>query len=606
VFLGIKPPSNQREIIPLNNKKYTLKTQILPLFLWIIQVYNRCQQVKSFWLINRKNFEPLRHESNYTGGFYMEKLVKWLVVLVVTGLALSLAGCQKKTETAVTERSGAAGTPGIRDVINIGLNADPGDLSPWGPNGTGRMDMEEMLYQGLATNVNGEPESLLYKEYKLSPDEKYVDIFLYDYIHDSAGNPLKASDVVFSFDKAREVGNIRALAGCEKAEVIDDYTARIYFNRTLFMGDLALVLTQLDIVTQSSYEASPDGMAAMPVSTGPYKVTKYTSGYSLTFEKDPNYWQKDDSLTPARAKANVNTINFYIITESSQMTMALENGSIDMSWHVSNDDLYLFQEGGPQSGKYRIFEMPDNMILQIWLNCDKSAVTGGSADLRRAIYYAINSAVILQSVYSNSGVVTYDIARPENSDYLKSWETEDNYYQYNVDKAKEYLAKAGYRAGQLSLNLLCASTDTYANAAVLVQAFLSQIGIDVKINAVQTALVETYREDPSRWDILVAGRGSATYVTDVYNISMVASRFLWNGTINFIKDDKLQQLIEAAMLQSSHSNETVNALHQYMIENAYAMGTVNFFNSYIAPRDCTSLSLSYKKAVLPGACTYTN
>jgi ABC-type transport system substrate-binding protein len=534
----------------------------------------------------------------------MKKSAKWLNLLIVAGLLLSFAACQKKETAPVSPATG--GTTVIRDVINVGINADPGDLSPWAPVSTGRSDTEEMLYQALATNVNGEPESLLYKEYKLSPDEKYVDVFLYDYIHDSAGNPLKASDVVFSFDKAKASGNVRAITICDKAEALDEYSVRFYLNKTLYVGELAGLLTQFYIVTRAAYEASPDGMAANPVATGPYKVTKYTSGYLLTMEKISNYWQTNDSLTPARAKANIKTVNFYIITETSQITMALENGSVDMSWHVSNDDMYLFNDGGPQSGKYWIYKAPDNLITEIWLNNDKAAVTGGSADLRRAIYYAINSAVILQSVYNGSGVVSYDISRPGNPEYSKSWETEDNYYHYSPEKAKEYLAKAGYREGQLTLNLLCESSATYSNTATLVQSFLSAIGIDVKINAVQPALLDSYQQDPTRWDILVAARGSATYVVDVYNTAMVATRFSWGGTINFIKDAKLQQLIETAMLQSSHSNATVNALHQYMVENAYGMGTVNFYNNYVVPKDCTSVELSYKKAVMPGACIYTN
>jgi ABC-type transport system substrate-binding protein len=461
-----------------------------------------------------------------------------------------------------------------------------------------------MLYQALAVSVAGESKGVLFKEYKLAPDEKYVDIFLYDYIHDSAGNPIKASDVVYSYDKAKASGNVRSVAPCDRAEVLDEYSVRLYFNKTLYVGDLDLLLTQIYIVSKAAYEASPDGMASAPVSTSPYKLTKYTSGYMLSFEKDANYWQKNDSLTPARYKANVKTINYYIITETSQMTMALENGSVDLSWHVGNDDIHLFDTGGAQSGKYAIYKAPDNLVTELWLNNDKSTITGGSADLRRAIYYAINSAVILQSVYNGSGTVTYDIARPGNPDYSKSWETEDNYYHYSPDKAKEYLAKAGYRAGQLTLNLLCESSATYSNTAALIQAFLSPIGINVKISAVQPALLDTYQQDPTKWEILVAARGAANYVTDIYNTAMVAAKFPWGGTLNFIKDDKLQQLIETAMLQSSHSNTTVNALHQYMVENAYGMGTVNFYNNYVVPKDCNSVELSYKKAVMPGACTY--
>ncbi|MDR3342667.1 MAG: hypothetical protein LBT14_07765, partial [Treponema sp.] len=150
----------------------------------------------------------------------MKKSIKWLSLLIAAGLVLSFAACQKKAVDVPVSSAAlpAGGAAVIRDVINVGINADPGDLSPWAPVSTGRSDTEEMLYQALATNVDGEAESLLYKEYKLAADEKYVDVFLYDYIHDSAGNPLKASDVVFSFDKAKATGNVRALSICDKAE----------------------------------------------------------------------------------------------------------------------------------------------------------------------------------------------------------------------------------------------------------------------------------------------------------------------------------------------------------------------------------------------------
>jgi ABC-type transport system substrate-binding protein len=492
-------------------------------------------------------------------------------------------------------------------VLNVGINADPGDLVPWSLTNAGRGDTEEMLYQAMAISENGEIESVLYKEYKLSEDGKYLDVFFYDYIHDSAGNPLKASDVVFSFDRALASGVARSVSAiANKAEVLDEYSVRFYLTKTLFVGELANFLSQFYIVTRAAYEASPDGMATNPVGTGPNKLTRYTSGYMMTFEKVPDYWQTNDALTPDRLKANIKTINFYIITEPSQMTMALENGSIDMSWRVSNDDTYLFDTGGPQSEKYRIYKVPDNQVTQIWLNCSKTAATGGSVDLRRAIYYAINSQVILQSVYNGSGVLTYDIGRPANSDYSKSWETEDNYYHYDLEKAKEYLAKSGYRPGQLTLTLLCESSAIYSNAAVVIQGFLSAIGINVKINAVQPALMTAYREDPTTWDIQVSGQGAANYVTDAYSTAMLATRFAWGGTQNFIIDDKLQELIGAAMLESSHNSATVNALHQYMVENAYGRGVVNFSNNYIVPKDCTSIVLSYKRAIMPGACTYTN
>ncbi|MDL2319450.1 ABC transporter substrate-binding protein, partial [Eubacteriales bacterium OttesenSCG-928-A19] len=307
---------------------------------------------------------------------------------LLCALAVMMAGCAATAEGGV-----------IKDVVNVGINADPGDLSPWGPNSTGRTATTDNLYQSLAVCAGGEIYGVLMKEYVLAEDESYMDVYLYDYIHDSAGNHMTASDIVFSFDKCIELGNVNGLSYIDSAEAIDDYTVRFNFGKTLYVYDLETLFETFYIVTEAAYEASADGMSTMPVTTFPYKVTDYTSGYLLTLEKVDDYWQTDEAAIHPRHKANVNTINYYIITETAQMTMALENGSIDMSWAVSTDDLYVFQEGGSQAGNYWVHQAPDNLVMQLFANCSDDKATS-NVDLRKAIYYAVDSNIVLQSVYN--------------------------------------------------------------------------------------------------------------------------------------------------------------------------------------------------------------
>jgi ABC-type transport system substrate-binding protein len=166
------------------------------------------------------------------------------------------------------------------------------------------------------------------------------------------------------------------------------------------------------------------------------------------------------------------------------------------------------------------------------------------------------------------------------------------------------MAKAGYKPGQLTLTLLVEGSETTANLAVLVQSFLSQIGINVKINTVQPSMLITTSRDPNAWDLLLQGWSSYYVPTGWANV-FAASNFPSGGTIAFAKDDKLQSLISAARLLATHNQETVDAAHKYIVEHAYGMGLVNYSVNFVVPKWVDDMVMSYKLAILPGGSTYT-
>jgi ABC-type transport system substrate-binding protein len=536
--------------------------------------------------------------------------MKKLLVLCALGFVLFqafplFAGGRQNTETAPSQAAGSGtGVHVTRKVVNVGINADPGSLAPWANANTGRTAIMEQLFETLAHRVGSEIIPVIMKSYQIAGDGKSMDVVIWDTIYDSAGNHITARDVVFSYNRAKELQAVRNLTFIDRAETAGDYTARFHFNRALLIYDIESLFEGLAIVSQKAYEASPDGMATTPVSTGRYRVTKYTSGYIVTLEKNDAYWQKDESRIYARNQANTQTINYYIITEPSQMTMALEQGSIDMSWGVSNSDLYIFDKGGPQSAKYKVLKVADNLVMQFFCNGSTGKPTENE-DLRKAIYYAVNKEVVLQSVYNGNGSVVYDTARPACPDYNPAWEKQDNFYHYNLDKAKEYLAKSGYRPGQLTLTLLVEGTETSANLAVLIQSFLSQIGINVRINTVQASILISTSQDANAWDLLLQGYAASSYVPAGYAYVFDANNYSWGGTICFIKDDRFQNLLSAARLLATHTQETVDAAHNYIVDHAYGMGLVNYSVNFVVPNWLDDMVLSYKLAILPGGSTYT-
>ena len=65
----------------------------------------------------------------------------------------------------------------------------------------GRIAVLFTTYEYLITREDGVAYGVLAKSWD-EVDPKTYDVELYDYIHDAEGNPLTASDVVFSFESA--------------------------------------------------------------------------------------------------------------------------------------------------------------------------------------------------------------------------------------------------------------------------------------------------------------------------------------------------------------------------------------------------------------------
>ncbi|MCD7807120.1 MAG: ABC transporter substrate-binding protein [Lachnospiraceae bacterium] len=556
---------------------------------------------------------------------------KVLAVLLAASMTLSMAACGSSSSTSssssgtestaeteevedttyaddtadagITNENADADAENVQhDVINVAIEADPGDLSPFGPNNTGRTAMLECIYQTLGYSVNGEIIGVLMQDWEIveSDEGSYMDITLYDYIYDSAGNNLTASDVVFSYDKAIEIGNVSGLGFIKNMEVLDTYQVRVNFNTVLYVYDVETMLDNLYIVTQAAYEASEDGMVTTPVSTAPYQVTDYVAGYIITCEAVDNYWQTDESLIYERDYANVDTINYYILTESTQRTLALQSGEVDMCWSVKSEDV----DSLASTGDYWVYQAADNLVKQIFCNCDESHETA-DVNLRKAIYYAINSDIILQSAFGGVGIICHDTAAPKAPDYLDAWDEEDNYYQFDLEKAQEYLDAWGGDPSSLNLVILCSNDEADAAIAQLVQGFIGQIGITSTILSVDSATTSTYSNDPSQWDIFIGGKATGNYVTTSWKNCFSQTFFSWGGSMNFVYDDELESLLTTARLLATHNDETVDAVHQYIVENAYGYGSINLVNNYILPSCISYVSCSYKGAVMPGGCTYT-
>ena len=493
--------------------------------------------------------------------------LKGLAVGTVSLSALALAGCSNGESGTSGQNSGTnSGTnggstaPANRFIsITQQVRADINNFDPFGPVLESNYKFLIPIYESLFLQYEeGVLSPGLAKNHEVLDDGTYR-IYLNENIYDQEGNPITADDVVFCYKKALELGKKGAdFSVISDVRKVDDTTVDMTFSVD-YVGGFAIV-AKMPLVSQKAYEASSNGFANDPVCSGPYYVKEWNTGTSITYEKVENYWRKDDNSVELQ---NCDEIKFQITSESSQITLALETHEIDFATDVAYEDLGRFGDG---SG-FKVLTSPNDQLSLLIFNNDKLSPCS-DVRVRQAVAYAIDVNAIVQNINRGVGGACTAWAVPGDgkifySDYPDFWDDKDIPYPYNPEKAKELLAEAGYSDG-LSLRIM--SNGANKTTCEIIQSFLADVGVDLKIDQYDNALYQTYRYDPTMWDMYTGGGGAAKGY-----VPLAWKWYLFNdestGTnVAFSTDEKLQEVLKKCMLVETHSKETVAEAWDYLEE----------------------------------------
>ena len=416
------------------------------------------------------------------------------------------------------------------------------------------------------------------------------------------GSFMTASDVAFSLKKAIEVGTSTKFSGyLNDVEVTGEYTVRMTLKNPV-LGSIEYCLSQIPIVTQAAFESQTDNeRATQPITTGPYRVEEFVSGSYITLVRNDNYWQTDDSLKSYQAAANAKKVTLKVTTENSQRSIALETGSADIASSIAVSDLGQFMaEDGSSKAGYTVEPVLSGTTVVLEFNCSTDSVFNNKA-LRQAALYAIDTPSIMQAEVGVRGLSTKSFASQAVSDYDPAWNDED-YYDYDPAKAAEKLAESGVDMNGKVVKIMCQSE--HSTACQVIQAFLMQIGIQSQIVAYDSALFNTNMYVSTEWDIMVNTYGFTDYTIDGWSLRLNRNGFASGSNGQFVNDDHLQELVEAASSLDTHSQETVNAVHEYVAENAFCVGLYTPYQ-YIVANDSVSKIVHHPWGqVIAGSCEF--
>jgi microcin C transport system substrate-binding protein len=202
-----------------------------------------------------------------------------------------------------------------------------------------------LLYETLFTRSLDQVDTdygLLAEAMKIAPDYGSVTFRTDPDARWHDGEPVTAEDVVWSFDKAKELSPDLAqyYFNVTKAEVTAPGEVTFTFDQT-GNRELPNILGQLQVLPQHWWEGTDAqgntrdiGSSTLepPLGSGPYAIDSFDAGRSITYKRVENYWGKDHPT-----QIGQNNFDFYRIEYFLDLTVQFEAFKGDQfDWWAEN------------------------------------------------------------------------------------------------------------------------------------------------------------------------------------------------------------------------------------------------------------------------------
>ncbi|MDI2129287.1 ABC transporter substrate-binding protein [Yinghuangia seranimata] len=176
-----------------------------------------------------------------------------------------------------------------------------------------------------------------------------------------------------------------------KLTVVDNLRLRIKlpapnanFDRAV-TRNLNFIPSPRTLETDQSIAAS----AKAPVGAGPFKLREWVPGQRMTFDRNPDYWQKD--------RPYLDSVTFVVNPDTAQAAKTIDAGKADIT--VSTDMLLINE--ARQRG-LAVGDIPLNGGLMIAFNMRKNRAFA-NPDLRRAVVLSLSTDAIDKRFYAGAG-----------------------------------------------------------------------------------------------------------------------------------------------------------------------------------------------------------
>ena len=399
----------------------------------------------------------------------MKKTYKLACILLALLLALTACGTAPSSSQPAASPSTANSTGTSQGgILKIAVSDDWSTFDPFFQISLANRVYNPMLFETLIRLGNGKYEPGLATEWSFNDDYTQITLKLRENVKFQDGSDFTAEDVVWNIERAKntEAGYhiTEYFSNCVEAQATDPHTVVITWASSDFKIEDAL--SRLYLICPET----ADDVATHPVGTGPFALEEWSPSDHATFVKNEYYWDE--------GKPYLDGVELSIITDAQSRAINLVSGNVDIVDNISTQDIGMILENDNLSIKENVPPEYKNFSMNI------TRAPFDNQLVRQAIAHAVDREAVRDMVYDGEGNIRYLPIVSTSEFYPQDLE---DYYPYDLEKAKELLVEAGYPDGfefTLTVNM---GIDGCLEQAQILQSSLSQIGVTVTLEPLESA-----------------------------------------------------------------------------------------------------------------------
>ena len=376
----------------------------------------------------------------------------------------------RKLLLAVSLLSGIAALPAwaAKDVtIAVGSNFT--SLDPYDANDTLSQAVAKSFYQGLfGFDKDMKLENVLAESYQVSPDGLTYTIKLRSGVKFQDGTDFDAAAVKVNLDRASNPENhlkrynlFSMVAG---TEVVDPATVKITLKQpfSAFINTLASPVTAM--ISPAALKKYGKDIGFHPVGTGPYEFVTWNQTEFVKVKKFAGYWKA--------GYPKLDSITWRPVVDNNTRAAMLQTGEANFAFPIPFEQAKLLEK----NDKIDLVTSPS--IMQRYISMNVTQKPFDDPKVRAAINYAINRQALAKVAFAGYATPATGILPPAIQ-YSQSYPAPE----YNPAKARELLKEAGYPNGFSTTLWSSHNHSTAQKVLQFTQQQLAQVGIRVKLTA---------------------------------------------------------------------------------------------------------------------------
>jgi glutathione transport system substrate-binding protein len=421
-------------------------------------------------------------------------------------------------------------------TVVIAQQLEHGSLNPADNRGLSDNTVGRVIYEGLVgldRDLNLVPE--LATSWDINAEATEITFTLREGVMFHDGTEFNADAVKAYFDWAIDPDN--SLGGrarsifedVDTVDVIDPTTVRFTLSQPNGAMIFNFTLANGRILSPTAIETYGEDIGRNPVGTGPFEFVEWVDGQQITVSAFDGYWGEP---------AQVDGIEFRVVPNDATRIALLQSGEAHFIEMVP-PPLVAALEANPDvtvEATKSVFARIFPMNTQIEPFSD--------VRVRQALNHAINREQLVQVALQGYGTAqTSPILEP-----VFGYSPQEP-YEYDLERARELLAEAGYPDG-FTATVLTFNSDEFRTVGQILQQMMAEVGVTLELQPTERgALVDAIFKPFEESELEASLVGASTSTGDA-DIAFKASFYSesWPPAYNnwsFYNNPEVDALIEA-------------------------------------------------------------